>query len=245
MPQVFDAYSFPARVVPVALVLLPPLLLLATGAIAGLRLGIASGAVLSVLGALAGQIGRDRGKGLESGLWEDWGGRPTLRRLRYRDAADPGVVSRLHRRIEDVLGDPIPAQIEEEADPTRTDVRYIEATNRLIGLTRDRDQFGTLFAENVNYGTRRNLLGLKPVGITVASLTIAVVLLLLFVTSGTLADRAARFALPLGAAILALAAWLGFVTRDWVRVPAEAYADRLVESIEILRQNRAVAPEDQ
>lgn len=135
----------------------------------------------------------------------------------------------------------MPTQTEEEADPAAADVRYIEATGRLIGLTRDRDRFATLFAENVNYGTRRNLLGLKPMGGAVAVLTIAVVLVLLLVSSGTLADRAARYAVPLAAAILALAAWLGFVRRDWVRVPAEAYADRLVEAVEILRHDRAAS----
>jgi len=34
--------------------------------------------------------------------------------------------------------------------------------------------------------------------------------------------------------------WLFVVGRAWVRVPAEAYADRLLESVEVLRQHSTV-----
>lgn len=138
---------------------------------AGTGRAIGVSVVLTVLTAVAAQVGRS-GKRLEPGLCQEWGGSPTLRRLRYHGAADAGVVRRLHQRIEAVLGDPMPTTAEEQTDPTSADARYEEATRRLVGLTRDRKQFRLLFAENVNYGMRRNLLGLRWTGIAVAAVTV-------------------------------------------------------------------------
>src|SRR5690348_12400312 len=102
MKRGLDAYSFPARVVPVLVVLLPLLVLLGGAIVAGTARAIGSTLVLAVLTSVAAQIGRDRGKRLEPGLWKSWGGSPTIRRLRYRGNPDEGVVRRLHERIESV-----------------------------------------------------------------------------------------------------------------------------------------------
>lgn len=235
MPRGFDAYSFPARVLPVLVVFLPPLVLLGGGVVSGARGGILSGAVLTVLGALAAQLGRDRGKRLEPELWQGWGGSPTLRRLRFAAAADASVVARLHKRIERVLGDALPTSEEEASAPAAADARYEEATRRLIGMTRDRERFRLLFAENVNYGMRRNLLGLRTIGIVVASTTFVVAGLLIAVAGGTVADGASRYAPAAAVSVLALIVWLTVVNRTWVQVPAEAYADRLMEAVDQLR----------
>lgn len=234
MLRAFDAYSFPARVLPVLLVFLPPLVLLGGGVLSGARGGIVSGAVLTVLGGIAAQLGRDRGKRLQPELWRRWGGSPTLRRLRFAGAPDVDVVARLHERIARVLGDALPTRDEEASAPAAADSRYDEATRRLISMTRDRERFGLLFAENVNYGTRRNLLGLRTIGIGVAGTTLVIAGLLIAVAAGTLAHRAARYA-PAGVVSIAeLILWLGVVTPEWVRIPAEAYADRLMESVDQL-----------
>jgi hypothetical protein len=230
----FDAYSFPARVLPVLVAFLPPLVMLGGGVVSGARGGIVSGAILTVLGGIAAQLGRDRGKRLQPGLWQRWGGSPTLRRLRFGGAADVGVVERLHARVERVLGDALPTSDEEASAPGAADIRYEEATRRLISMTRDRRRFRLLFAENVNYGTRRNLLGLRPIGIVIAGTTLVIAGLLTAVAAGTLADRAARYA-PAGVVSIAeLILWFAVVTSDWVRIPAEAYADRLMESVDQL-----------
>lgn len=234
MFRAFDAYSFPARVMPVLVVFLPPLVLLGSGVVSGARGSIVTGAVLTVLGGVAAQLGRDRGKKLQPDLWRGWGGSPTLRRLRFAGAPDVDVVARLHERIERVLGDALPTLDEEASAPAAADSRYDEATRRLIGMTRDREQFALLFAENVNYGTRRNLLGLRTIGVAVAGATLVIAALLISVAAGTLADRAARYA-PAGVVSAAeLILWLGVVTPEWGRTPAEAYADRLMESVDRL-----------
>lgn len=67
-----------------------------------------------------------------------------------------------------MLGDRLPTQAEELADPGAVDERYDDSVARLRGLTRNNRKFRLLFSENINYGLRRNLLGLKPIGVAVA-----------------------------------------------------------------------------
>ena len=95
---------------PVLVVVLPPLVLLGSGLIAGAGPGIATGLVTTVAAAIAGQLGRDRGKALEPGLWANWDGSPTRRRLRYRNNRSDQI-ERLHARIERVLSEPMPTAV--------------------------------------------------------------------------------------------------------------------------------------
>lgn len=233
--RALDTYTLRARVIPVLVVCLPPLVLLGGGVVAGSRLGIGTGLAITVLAALAGQLGRDRGRALQDGLWKKWGGSPTLVRFRYRDAESPERVARLHRRVEDVLGDPMPTPQEEAADPVAADYRYDDAVARLRALTRDKQRFSLLFAENVNYGQRRNLLGMKPISVVVAWSTLVVSVLLLVLAAGSLDERVARYAPAAVAAALAVGFWTLIVRETWVRLPADAYARQLTESVDVLR----------
>jgi hypothetical protein len=241
MPPAVDAYSFQARVIPVATVCLPPLILLGTGVVTGARLGIAAGLVMAVLAAIAGQLGRDRGRALQPDLWSGWGGSPTLQRLRYRDQGDHGRVARLHSRIEAVLGDTLPTADEELADPPAADARYEEVSARIRALTQDHSRFGRLFAENVSYGQRRNLLGLRPIGMAVAFVTLVGCCVLLLATHGSSADRLGRYGPGLGVSLGVLALWVLVVTPQWVRVPADAYAEQFVGVVDQLHHERGAS----
>jgi hypothetical protein len=236
-----DTYTFCARVVPVLVVVLAPLVLLGSGLIAGAGPGIATGLVTTVVAAIAGQLGRDRGKALEPGLWASWNGSPTRRRLRYRNNRSDQA-ERLHARIERVLSETLPTAAEEAADEPASNERYDEITRRLIGLTRDHDQFGLLFAENCNYGQRRNLLGLRTIGIIIAAITAAAAIALLVLATGPLAHKAARYGPAIGVALLELGLWIWVVRAKWVRIPAEAYADRLMEAVDLLDRQATAAP---
>jgi hypothetical protein len=230
-----DSYTLQARVVPVLVVSLPPLVLLGAGVISGTRLGVATGVVVTALAALAGQMGRDLGKGRESALWEDWEGEPTVRRLRYRaEDADRASVRRLHEQVERVIGQRLPSPVEEENSPAAADRRYRGAVKSLRALTRDPQRFGVLQAENANYGARRNLLGLRGIGIAVAATTLAVGVALILLAPGSVSVRASRYGAGIATALLALGFWLLVVRPSWVRVPAEAYADRLMDAATVL-----------
>jgi hypothetical protein len=229
-----DTYTLQARRLPVAAVALPPIILAGAGVITTTGLGVASGLVLAVIAAVAGQLGRDKGKHLEPALWASWGGPPTLRRLRFRDASDAGRTERLHARVESITGDTLPTVAEESTDRRGADARYEEAAARIRALTRDKDRFPLLFAENVNYGMRRNLLGLRREGIAFAVLTILVGGSLLAFAHGTLSERAARFGPGIGAALIAIVFWVVVVRPVWVKLTAEAYADQVVGAVDVL-----------
>lgn len=239
-----DTYSFQARFVPMLVVVLPAAVLLGSGLITTTRLGIALGAILTVASALFSQLGRDRGKQLEAGLWDSWGGAPTLQRLRFADRTNSGEVDRLHTRISNVLGAPLPTAEAEATDPVSADRRYSEATRRLIARTTDHNRFPLVYAENTNYGMRRNLLGLRSPGIVIAGLTAVAGLGLVLFAGGHLEQRTGRYVPALGVAIVELVFWIAIVSPNWVRVAADAYADRLMESVELLLQDAAPITSD-
>lgn len=229
-----DTYSFRARAIPVLVVVVPPLVLLGASVVSGTRLGTATSVVMTVIAALAGQLGRDRGRALQTDLWESWGGSPTLRRMRFRGNEPKARVGRLHVRLNEVLGEGMPTESDEQANPNGADARYEDAVGRIIARTRDRQRFPLVFAENVNYGQRRNLLGLRGIGISVAGVTLVASTALLAFGTGGGSTRVSNSAPSIAVALLALFFWTRLVTPSWVRVPAEAYADRLIESVELL-----------
>lgn len=229
-----DTYTLQARFLPVVIVVLPVVALLGGAIVSGHGPQIAVGTSVTVFSVIARQLGRDRGRRLEPDLWKGWGGSPTLQRLRFRSAGPSQVTERLHGRVADLLGDSLPAEVDEQADPEASDARYDDAVARLRGLTRNKSRFALLFSENINYGFRRNLLGLRPVGIAVDLATLVGSALLIGLTRATLAHRFALYAPAAVISLLLMVFWFAAVSADWVRIPADAYADRLFEAVDVL-----------
>ena len=231
-----DAYARRARLAPALLAAVPPLCLLGGGAVSPTRtasiLAIALGGVALVVCGIV----RDAGRRLQRRLWEEWGGSPTLRRLRWRDASDATATARLHARLAQVWDQPLPTQQEEADHPDQSDRVYDEVIAALRELTRDRKPFPLVFEENVEYGFRRNCLGLRPVALALAAATAGVGVILALTSTGT---QPIRFWIPAGVGAIALVAWYRLVTPAWVRSVAELYADRLLESVETLRRQKA------
>jgi hypothetical protein len=193
--------------------------------------GVAGGAAAF---ALCGIV-RDRGKRLEPALWASWGGNPTVQRLRWRDAGDVDAVRRLHARIDPFLDEPLPDESAEREDPGAADRRYGEAVATLRERTRDVARFRLVFAEGTEYGFRRNALGLRPFALLVAGVALVASVAFLLWGRGDAAVRWARWGISGGISAALLFYWWRTVTPDWVRLPAEAYADRLLEAIDTLR----------
>jgi hypothetical protein len=186
--------------------------------------------------ALLAQVARDGGKRKEAALFASWGGMPTVARLRHRDAANPMTLARWHAKLKKAMGNvKMPTAQQEAADPENADIVYDTCSTFLRGHTRSEKKFPLLFAENCNYGFRRNLWGMKPVGTAVVLTSLVIMIGLLIVDPS--ARRSAQFtaiALGGGIDILLLAGWLFVFKPNWVRVPAEAYAQRLLEACETL-----------
>ena len=249
--QFFDPYTLRARIYPSLVVALPFGLVL-FALLPGQPIFVT--ALCGLLGTLGGtavvaQLGRELGRRKQPKLWESWGGPPTTRLLRHRRIlGDVVLETGLRLQVEDWVGYPLPTQQEEDACPTWADVKYKGAVDSLIAATRDVSRFPLVFSENTNYGFRRNLWGMRPIGTSV-SVVLSVVSLSIF--SLTVwgrpwpdpwwdvfvnPDSVALIRLVIAVVETALAAfWVLWVKPAWVKVVADTYALRLFESIHILK----------
>lgn len=229
-----DAYARRARLAPAVLAGLPALVLLAAGAVAPTRTASIVALVLGALGLVICGAVRDAGRAIQRDLWASWGGPPAVQRLRWHGPDDHDVVARRHAQLAQILGEPLPTEDEEASTPKAADRRYEYAVEALRELTRPTDQYPLVFAENVEYGFRRNCLGLRPVGMGIA-VTGLVVSGLLLLSEGL----AARFVVPLAAAAMGLVWWRRHVTPSWVRTAAERYAIQLMAATTPLARERS------
>jgi len=242
-----DEYRRRARLKPAILEILPILLVLglaAYNAFGGLdtvsRFGGAGfAALLSTLGltALLEQLGRDQGKRKESALWATWGGAPTTQMLRHRDAHFCNHVTRAryHQKLQSLVpGVIMPTAADEAADPVAADAVYEACTKFLIAKTRDRQKLPLVFEENVNYGFRRNLWGMRPAGLLISLIgtLIAAVGLLVALAGRDATAIAWMTVLILDATFLTW--WSVRINADWVFITAKAYAERLMEVLDSL-----------
>ncbi|MCZ6776816.1 MAG: hypothetical protein O7D34_10210 [Ignavibacteria bacterium] len=233
-----DAYTRRARIFPVTLVALP-LALVAVAwfgdELANLDEGVLYGLLVwGGITMLLAQVGRGAGKNKEPKLWAAWGGAPTTQLLRHRGKTNKVVLKRWHKKLSEIVSDlRIPIPEEEEADLEKADAIYEACVAVLREKTRDREKFPLVFDENCSYGFRRNLWGLKPVGIITSLLGIVLIGILAF-------ERFLRKGLEIPlivviagiATLVMLLVWLFVINKGWVKAQAEAYAVRLLESME-------------
>jgi hypothetical protein len=220
----------------VLVVISPSLVFAASTAFAQALVGL-SGVAAAAVALLACEMSRDAGRRIQPGLWEHWGGPPTSTRLQYRGGQAAESVERIHTQIETVIGRPLPTRKEEEADNDSADIAYEDAIAELRELTRDPKRFALVFKENIHYGFRRNLLGLRPIGVVVAAVALAGSGVYGLVSSGPSGTRVLTAVVPGGWSILMLAIFIVAVNETWVRLPADAYADRLLGTLALLVQD--------
>lgn len=181
--------------------------------------------------ALLADLARSSGKRIEQTLFEKWGGQPTVALLRHQGVSNKVLLHRRHRRLHSLTGHRILTMEEEQQDSLAADAVYEACSTYLRSITRDGNAAKLVFEENCNYGFRRNMLGLKPFGIT-TSIVGTVGTAALFVVS--------RFTEVLAPSPLAIISgivnfllfvfWLQVVDATWVKSMADAYANRLLEA---------------
>lgn len=182
---------------------------------------------------LLSQLGRDFGKKKEPKLHEYFGGKPTTQILRHRNSyIDKVTKVRYHELLSNKIdGLQIPTIEEEVKDMKSTDEVYESCIKYLISKTRDTEKFKLLYKENINYGFRRNLWGMKPWALFI--------LLFCFCIHSYFStkyftvfnqfeqkDIALFFLL-----IVTTLFWIFIVTKDWIKIPSFAYAERLLETL--------------
>jgi hypothetical protein len=189
---------------------------------------------------LLAQVGRDRGYRKQPDLWRQWGGAPTTQLLRHRNPeCNPVLRDAYHRKLRELRPDVvIPTPEEEERDPQKADYVYEACVKSLITFTRDRERFPLIFHENVNYGFRRNLWGLKLFGILSAVAGAGACGFNLWrnweITGRVSTEALITLTVNLGLLLF----WLFWVTPGWVRITADAYTARLFEACEQLQSEK-------
>ena len=235
MSSVFDRYNRQARVFPVYVTISP--IILAVAAILphgfDLPLGAAAAIVFIPLAFLAGQVGADFGKRLEKRLWREWSGPPTTRFLRHsNDEFNLVTRKRVHTKLRS-LGLNIPSAEDQQRDPQMADAHWEACTEELIHRTRDRKLFPLVFKGLTEYGFRRNLLGLKPIGLP---LSIGALLGCLWKVWASWGSQE-TVGVSVGAALLSLAllaVWVVWVGEKTVAISANRYARFLLEAAQEL-----------
>jgi hypothetical protein len=240
-----DRYARNARLYPSLLVIAPTIV--AIVAVAGLELSWLKALWLG-LGAVGGtywlsQLARDPGKALENKLWESWGGMPSVAILRHSDRRIDAITkARYHTRLVELVPNTTsPAPDVERNAPDAADLCYAAWSTHLRNSTRDQKRFPLVFGELASYGYRRNLLGLRPYGLT--SSIVGCLICGVFIGAAIYNQHGVQDTLwlALGADILLLLFWLIRVSPAWVRLTAENYAARLVEAVDDLYGDHAKA----
>lgn len=195
-----------------------------------LQLAGASGVIFLPLSYFMGQVAADFGNRLEPKLWDSWGGPPTTRFLQHgNEEFNPVTRALVHAKLRS-FGLAIPTAAEEKADDDLGRQLYGSAVDYLRNLTRDPNRFHLVLKANTEYGFRRNLLGLKPIGLAVTIIALAVSGWSLYFgwhTDGAIASVAS--VITLLNACVALG-WLIGVRSATVRIAADRYARILLEA---------------
>lgn len=225
--KAFDRYSLQARIMPVLLVVFPLASLVVVwlpDEAIGKRLF--SGLVALVLLSLVAQLGRDAGKQREPNLFQKWNGKPSIRKLRHRDSDLQWItLERLRSRLAAEVGIPCPTKADEESDPAAADDVYDAYVDHLREATRH-DKI--LLTENISYGFRRNLWGMRSAGVACAAIGVvgAATAMCLYWMTSEMVVPAIVTAINGMLAVL----WCLRINESWVKAAAESYADRLVRA---------------
>lgn len=233
-----DAYTARARLLPGLVTVLPLAVTVYAWNPGHLLDWNSLGAILTGFGGmiLLSFIARDLGKSVENRLFKKWTGRPTELAIMHSGPMDPPLRSRRHAALRLLFADvDIPTAEEEAVDRDAAYKRFTTITTLMISHCRNKRKWPLLFEENCNYGFRRNMLGMKPIGLTISLITSIALALLLFMAF-SLHQQVPVIAIAIEAVnVLMLLLWIFWVNEASVRKGADLYAARLFEVLDTVR----------
>jgi hypothetical protein len=247
---IFDRYSIMARQRPALLMLFPALV----GAVVMLPSLQSWWATLLAVTGTCGvsmaltEFAQGKGKSLEPRLISLWDKLPSVAMLRHRDSRLDNHTKCRYKVFlaANVPGLIFPDAAAEAVSPAIADDAYQSATNWSLARTRDKRIFGLLFEKNISYGFRRNMLGLRLLGVGVSLIALAGTIIAAI--HETIIGRQIDGTLVFGAfvALAALLFWTMVVKPSWVEIAATAYArellaacDSLMDKIPVYRPTEA------
>ena len=233
-----NSYLFRARLQPVLFVALP----IGLGVAAWFPTEIQGWGWMTGVAAACGlmfffsETAADAGQRKQECLWEQWGGAPTTIHLRHRTSPlNQLTLARYHDKLRTLRPElKIPTREEEASDPEGADRVYESCVDFLREVTHDTKTFPRVFSDNVNYGFRRNLWAIKPVGI--ATSLIGVVACGARVIHQSWAGGGAySVAVGCGVACFLILVMVVFVVRKkWIKRAGYSYAVRILAVLEAL-----------
>ncbi len=226
-----DSYSIYARAFPIYITIVPVALALFPILPEGYdwKFGGATTLVFLPLSYLCRQIGGDKGRKLQSALWDKWGGPPTTRFLRhYNSEFNKNTRDRIHNKLRG-LGLHVPSQNEQEQDARAADVYYESCIDELRRRTRNKKCFPRVFEELRDYGFKRNIFALKPYGLTFAALSFVFCLIMVFEDWST-GKLSGSIIVPGFINLGLIIVWIKWFSEEAVRITADRYARFLLEA---------------
>lgn len=227
-----DRYDRNARLYPALLSLLPVFVVIALWLpqVWTLLGGLTSLILAFGLIFFIAQIVRYLGRRVERRLGRKVGRAKTAVLLSHADTQIPQDTKARYHKFLASHGLNIPDRAAELADPIAAHQMYRSAVDWLLEHTRPNAKASMLLNENIAYGFRRNLMGLKPVAIMLAMMATGANTYQIF--TGTEQSRViAAIAVELFF-LLALGAWLYVVRADFVEDASMAYAERFLAQCE-------------
>lgn len=232
----FDAYSIRARLFPAIIAAAPAfaaLALLISWKTFGLSNTIASLGILVLLYAVA-DLSRNRGRRIQSEIYQEQDGKPSIIMFRRNDKTiDAGSKERYREFLSRKLNVAAPTLDDELANQDLADAFYDQCGVWLRQNTRNTKAFPILFGENVTYGFRRNLLGVKALALWLNAIVVMICLFILWRLSWDIEIPLGNRALVVLIVAAAHAAYmLAAVNRNAVRDASRAYGRELILSCE-------------
>ncbi|MBU4185546.1 MAG: hypothetical protein KKI12_08370 [Proteobacteria bacterium] len=234
LTKISDPYERRARIYPGLICLFPIIItvFIVSPKIFHLWSSLAALAVSFGLLQLLAHIARDRGKYLEVMLLKEWGGMPSIRFLRFRDQTIPKPAKkRYHAILSEQTGIDLPSKELENDKPAEADEIYQSWSDYLRGKTRNSNKYPLVFKENVNYGFRRNIFGLRLLCLLAGIFCLVAIIAKGFQLYRTSATIDAPIAGTGVIVALYLCIFIFIINKQWVKLPADAYARQLLEAL--------------
>jgi hypothetical protein len=238
-----DIYDYKTRLYPVFLATIFPLFTMWTifpnptmsfGIFTGAT-AFASIKALSFLGCfkLMSSLIREKGKRIEVKLFNKWGGKPTTLMLMFTTTSlDSVTVARYRKTLENKIPNFNFISKDQEIKEQNHAIAACESAVRwLREATRDSKKYPFVFIENVNYGFRRNLLGIKPIALLFCFIAFLFSSLQAWrITEGHLSLTPNNLVIAITISIIGLLFWSFAINANFVKTAAFTYAKSLIES---------------
>lgn len=240
MTSLLDMYNLRARFIP-AVIGIAPAIALAAIAISWTTVTlpqVIATLAIGILFIVAADLARRMGKKTERKLFASTDGKPIIQQLRHMDATFDGATKNRYRNFLASQLNELPPTAEcEKSNTVASNGFYDRCGIWLRERTRDKSKFNLLFEENITYGFRRNLYGLKVPGLLLNILVVIACIFLLSPYGGILikTTRNELFTVFIIALIHAIYL-LFFVTKKSVIEAAKQYSEQLIKSCDIFIQ---------